>query len=403
MSQSERDAIRRLLREVNELSQAIEENRAVSRIMLLAGRVEAAAIEVPGLPKGPIFFFGERGSHVVVETRHPADGWLCSLVVGESVRGVGRKVAATLPASQRALFRRLALGDCLTAESVGELASVPPAKLRDFIAEFIESRPDAKDGTRRQWQQAQDKLVAYFGPDKPLAEVSKEAASDWLRSLRDAGLAAATMKRLTGDAKRFFADAVDHELIPSNPFGHSVAKPPKGRAVACIDRMRACLAEHAPAGWRIDGNERIGWRLSGYSPAECLVELPVPEDAVDSLHAWRRHLAFLLDQDGEAAFARAAADTRRGVSLRDVATAMSPDAEDEATRETVARWSKHLNSRGVKPIGRDPRSRKQGITNLYDLPTTLRELAECEGQSFDHLKDRLFRAAREPRPDEPPS
>ena len=99
------------------------------------------------------------------------------------------------------------------------------ATLDEFIESYVSRRMDVSPHTRRIWRQTKRNLVDYFGANKPLAEITKGAAADWRLSLVAKELADATVRKHCGFAKHFFAQAVDHELIESNPFSKLVSSP----------------------------------------------------------------------------------------------------------------------------------------------------------------------------------
>lgn len=99
------------------------------------------------------------------------------------------------------------------------------ATLGPFIESYIARRADVSPHTRRIWQQTAKLLSAHFGADKPLAEITRGDAADWRLTLVSSGLADASVRKHCGFAKHFFAQAVDHELIPVNPFGKLVSSP----------------------------------------------------------------------------------------------------------------------------------------------------------------------------------
>jgi hypothetical protein len=99
------------------------------------------------------------------------------------------------------------------------------ATLERFIEDYIERRTDTSPDTRKIWRQTKKKLADFFGPKKPLAEITRGDATDWRLSLISSGLADASVRKHCGFAKHFFLQAIDHELIPANPFGKLVSSP----------------------------------------------------------------------------------------------------------------------------------------------------------------------------------
>jgi len=99
------------------------------------------------------------------------------------------------------------------------------------VQDYIDRRIDVTPQTRDIWHQPQQNLVAFFGTDRPLADISVADAKDFERYLKTSarivrygdasktdGLADATRKKRVQFAKQFFQDARDRRLIAENPF-----------------------------------------------------------------------------------------------------------------------------------------------------------------------------------------
>lgn len=92
---------------------------------------------------------------------------------------------------------------------------------------FISERSDVKGSTRQTYEKGRDCLVAHFGASKPIREIRPEDAKRWRIWLATEGnrrdknrstMADATVRRRTGKAKQFFAEALERGLIDQNPF-----------------------------------------------------------------------------------------------------------------------------------------------------------------------------------------
>lgn len=97
---------------------------------------------------------------------------------------------------------------------------------------YFAKRTDVKPGTLIHWRHAKRSLLAYFGGERPLSSITAGDARDWERWLksdearenryaeREAtdGLAPNTVRKRISDAKQFFQDAVDRDLLVKNPF-----------------------------------------------------------------------------------------------------------------------------------------------------------------------------------------
>ena len=116
--------------------------------------------------------------------------------------------------------------------------------LGKFLADYFDRRNDVKSSTRTNWEHTRRNLLAFFGSDKPLQQITVGDAKDFERFLKttarenrygdadkEDGLEVATRHKRIGNAKQFFQDAVDRELIRKNPFGdlESSRKANKGR------------------------------------------------------------------------------------------------------------------------------------------------------------------------------
>ncbi len=117
----------------------------------------------------------------------------------------------------------------LMADKLARVGLIPKrdtineATLACFIEAYIQRRTDTSPDTRRIWRQTARKLADYFGAEKPLTDFTRGDATDWRLSLIDSGLADASVRKHCAFAKHFFSQAVDHELIPANPFGKLIS------------------------------------------------------------------------------------------------------------------------------------------------------------------------------------
>lgn len=87
-----------------------------------------------------------------------------------------------------------------------------------LVTRHIKRRPDVKPITRGKWQNAGNKMSAFF-KDQPIGEITVQQAKDYRIYLRSTlGLEENTVRRLIGLARQFFNDAIDAEIITKNPF-----------------------------------------------------------------------------------------------------------------------------------------------------------------------------------------
>ncbi len=91
-------------------------------------------------------------------------------------------------------------------------------RLGAFVDGYIKERHDVKSGTATFYGHTRRNLVEYFGPEKPLREITPGDADQWRLYLLGQGLAENTVRRRCGMAKQFFRVAVRRKLISSNPF-----------------------------------------------------------------------------------------------------------------------------------------------------------------------------------------
>ena len=140
--------------------------------------------------------------------------------------------------------------------------------LSEHLEHYFEKRTDVKENTLVHWRQSKRSLLTYFGADKPLAEITPGDARDFERWLKTGkarkhrygeteaseGLAVNTLRKRISDAKQFFEDAVDRELIPKNPFQ-------KLSGTVGSNRERDYFISRADAAKIIDTCPDAEWRL----------------------------------------------------------------------------------------------------------------------------------------------
>jgi len=90
--------------------------------------------------------------------------------------------------------------------------------LGPFLSEYTQSRSDVKPGTQTVFGRCVKHLLAFFGPDKLLADLSAGDADAWRLYLVKYGLAENTIRRTCGIARQFFRSAMRRKLISENPF-----------------------------------------------------------------------------------------------------------------------------------------------------------------------------------------
>lgn len=113
------------------------------------------------------------------------------------------------------------LHDKLSA--VGLIRSRSVTTLGPFIDLYISKRTDVKPGTLAVYNIVRGDLTRFFGPDKPLREITPGDADEWRLWLAEGtttrnSLAENTIARRCGVAKQFFRTAVRKDLVNRNPF-----------------------------------------------------------------------------------------------------------------------------------------------------------------------------------------
>jgi integrase len=138
-----------------------------------------------------------------------------------------RDTAAWLADVSGTLRKRLAAVGLIDAptEIDNTAAQASMVTLDRWLTTCLAKRADVSPNTRRIWGQTKARLTRFFGPDRPLARITRGDAIDWRLSLVAEKLADASVRKHCGFAKHFFAQAVDHEIIMANPFGKLVSAP----------------------------------------------------------------------------------------------------------------------------------------------------------------------------------
>ena len=151
----------------------------------------------------------------------------------------------------------------LDAEMYGRLAAVGLAKPRDcagktlgaLIDGYVAGRKaDAKPRTLINLDQARKRLLAFFGVDKPIREITEADAEEFYRTQLAEGLAPNTVRRTCGRAKQFLRFAVRKRLVGSNPFADlktTVGSNPDRKHFVTADVARKVLDACPSAEWRL--------------------------------------------------------------------------------------------------------------------------------------------------------
>ncbi|MFA5300693.1 MAG: phage integrase SAM-like domain-containing protein [Lutibacter sp.] len=97
----------------------------------------------------------------------------------------------------------------------------------NWVANYIDKRPDVKKATKRKWRDVEKKLLAFFRFDC-IGDITVQHAKNFRTYLQSTiGLSENSIRRQIGIARQFFNAAIEAELIAKNPFrGQSVSVRP---------------------------------------------------------------------------------------------------------------------------------------------------------------------------------
>ena len=107
-------------------------------------------------------------------------------------------------------------------------------RLGEHLDNYFSVRTDVKEGTRTNWRHTDRCLREFFGAEQTIDSITVGDAKDFERWLgtsaarnhryaetqADSGLAPNTIRKRISNAKQFFEDAVQRELIARNPFAN---------------------------------------------------------------------------------------------------------------------------------------------------------------------------------------
>lgn len=154
--------------------------------------------------------------------------------------------------------------------AVGLVQPRASMRLAEFVDGYIAERADATPNTLIVLRQSRQKLIAFFGPDKPLREITEADAESWRLYLVRLGLAEATIRKCCGNAKQFFRAAVKRRLVPADPFNEleSSAKANKKREYFVSRPDTQKVIEACP-----DAQWRLIFALCRYGGVRCPSEV----------------------------------------------------------------------------------------------------------------------------------
>lgn len=137
-------------------------------------------------------------------------------LIGGIISGVvDDEVSRWLAAIPDALHEKLA--------AVGLVASRTGSRLEAWLDKYLDAKSGLKPESLRKLGQTKAKLLAFFDADPPIRAITPDQAADWRTWLTKQGMSEASVKTHCGNAKSFFNEAVERELIGRSPFRHLVS------------------------------------------------------------------------------------------------------------------------------------------------------------------------------------
>ncbi len=174
--------------------------------------------------------------------------------------------------------------------NVGLTAQRGTTRLGEFLGEYLARRNDVKPATKTNWGHTKRNLIAFFGAEKPLGKITAGDAKDFERYLKgtarenryadkekDDGPSPDTVRKRIGNAKQFFDDAVDRELLTKTPFAglSSAQHGNKAREFTITPEMAVKVLEACPP----NSEWPLIFALCRYGRLRC-------SGGPDSLHDW---------------------------------------------------------------------------------------------------------------------
>lgn len=139
--------------------------------------------------------------------------------------------------------------------AVGLIEAAMAVRLGPFLDDYIRSRKDVKASTRLVYNHTRRNLVAFFGKNKLLRQITEGDADSFRIFLANhEHLADNTVRRRMGMAKQYFRAAIRKKLISENPFQGQACLVRENRA-----RYYFCTAAEAKA--ILDACPNAQWRL----------------------------------------------------------------------------------------------------------------------------------------------
>jgi len=150
------------------------------------------------------------------------------------------------------LYDRMAAAGLVTPRDIPE--EIEAAKLGNFITAYIAGRTDIEEGTLYNLKRVRQRLVDFFGEDKPICDITPADCDAWKIWLQDR-VGPNTTRRSCGRAKQFFRWAVRKRLLAENPFADM-----KGCTVQA-NKEREFFVDRAMSFTVLDTCPDAEWRL----------------------------------------------------------------------------------------------------------------------------------------------
>jgi integrase len=108
--------------------------------------------------------------------------------------------------------------DRINEQAQREAEETAKVRLLPYLTEYVASRVDLKPRTAIKFNATIDYLVAHFGADKPLVDITEGDAEDFRIFLLSKKLAENTVRKHTQIVKQFFNKAIKKRILENNPF-----------------------------------------------------------------------------------------------------------------------------------------------------------------------------------------
>jgi integrase len=162
------------------------------------------------------------------------------------------ETAAWLGSRDKVLYGKLVAVGLVLPKEFAPKDSRKGLTLGQLVDEYITLRHDVRPRTKLIYQQARKSLLAHFGADKPIGELTAGDADCWRLAMLKT-LAEGTVRKRCGVAKQILRWAMRRKLLGENPFADlpstSVADVSRDHYVPVADVEQ--IMEHCPLEWRL--------------------------------------------------------------------------------------------------------------------------------------------------------